>query len=59
MSNASDPFAIKDDTWPVLVIVAYAIGAFIVAIVIGVIIFLYYYKRHVEVRWPSLLFNIN
>jgi uncharacterized integral membrane protein len=53
MSADSEPFDLNNGSWPLWVILVVAFGAFLIAVLIGVLIFLYYYKRHVKVGYQT------
>jgi hypothetical protein len=57
MSAESEPFQLSSGGWPLLLVLAVAFGAFLLALLIAILIFVYYYKRHVKVNtkyhiWP-------
>uniref|UniRef100_A0A914VRG7 Uncharacterized protein n=1 Tax=Plectus sambesii TaxID=2011161 RepID=A0A914VRG7_9BILA len=47
-SDESEQFLLKNEAVSTLVIIAYVLGAFLIAAAIASVIFYYYYKRHVK-----------
>lgn len=49
VSDWSKLFDIPDSSWPIIVIIAVAMGAVVISVLLGGLGFYYYYKRHVKV----------